>query len=166
MVSGRQEEERCQFSRIYQSLFCLSGPSEVLCGGNSDHCDHCCQPTWGAAATENFLFCTWPAFLTKLTSLGPLMNIVHFPIYVNVKSICCIPETNIICQLYFSEKALLKKGKNGHCAYRQLNHGPDRGWALLYATVSNTGGPPQQAPGQPYVERALRGGVQYLGCRH
>ena len=29
----------------------------------------------------------------------------HFAMYINIKSVCCIPETNnVVCQLYLNEK--------------------------------------------------------------
>lgn len=42
----------------------------------------------------------------------------HFTKYTNIESLCCIPERNVICQLYLN---LLKKIKN--CNLSSFNIG-------------------------------------------
>ena len=33
----------------------------------------------------------------------------HFAIYTNIESLCCIPETNVICQLHLNKKMKISK---------------------------------------------------------
>ena len=35
-----------------------------------------------------------------------------FAIYTNIKSLCCMPETNIVCQLYLNKKNNRRWEKN------------------------------------------------------
>lgn len=33
----------------------------------------------------------------------------HFPVYTNNESLCCAPETNVICHLYLNFQNIVKK---------------------------------------------------------